>query len=348
MMLGGFSIGSVHIPGGLMAAPMAGVTDRPFRSMCRRLGADAAVSEMLISDQRLWHSRKSTLRMNHQGEVAPIIVQIAGACPQMMASAAVESERQGADVVDINMGCPAKKVCNTYAGSALLSNESLVQEILEAVVAATAVPVTLKIRTGPAPDCRNAVRIARIAERAGIAALAIHGRTREEKYTGQAEYRTIADVRQVIDMPLIANGDINDGPRAASVLAQTQADGLMIGRGAQGNPWIFSQIRHYLDNGVEQTLPSACEVRREMTRHIRQLHRFYGESSGVRVARKHIGWYLAQLPDGLAYRRQLMKITDADDQIAALESLPVADGTQVTDPARHRSHKRSGQRQAMP
>ncbi len=325
MTLKGFNIGSVPIPGGLMAAPMAGVTDRPFRALCRRLGADAAVSEMLISDQRLWHSRKSTLRMNHVGEVALIIVQIAGACPQMMASAALESERQGADVIDINMGCPAKKVCNTYAGSALLSNESLVQAILEAVVEAVTVPVTLKIRTGPSPDRRNAVRIARIAECAGISALAIHGRTREEKYSGQAEYLTIAEVRQAVDMPLIANGDINDGPRAAEVLKLTQADGLMIGRGAQGNPWIFSQIRHYLQHHIEQPRPAIAVIRQEMTRHIHQLHDFYGGISGVRVARKHIGWYLSQLPDGPAFRKQLMKIDAPDEQIHALESLPVFD-----------------------
>ncbi len=323
MTLSGFHIGDVHVPYGLIAAPMAGVTDRPFRALCRQLGADVAVSEMLISDKRLWHTQKSRNRMNHEGETGPIVVQIAGAEPVMMADAAIESVRLGAAIIDINMGCPAKKVCNKYAGSALLENEALVEEIVEAVVDAVDVPVTLKIRTGPTRERRNAVRVARIAERCGIRSLAVHGRTREEKYAGEAEYNTIADVKQAVSIPVIANGDINDGPKARQVLKATQVDGLMIGRAAQGNPWIFSEIRHYLEHGECRQSPTAETVRSQLIEHVQALHRFYGPQAGMRVARKHIGWYLKQLPDARQYRRELVTIETPWAQLAKLSELPI-------------------------
>ncbi len=313
-------IGPYCAPNPLIAAPMAGVTDRPFRQLSRRLGAGFAVAEMLTSDTRLWHTKKSRLRMNHDGEVAPIWVQIAGADPDQLAAAAIANVARGAQIIDINMGCPAKKVCNVAAGSALLENEPLVERILNTVVAAVDAPVTLKIRTGPDPDRRNALTIARLAEQAGVAALTVHGRTRVEKYRGTAEYETIRTVKQNVSIPVIANGDIHSPVKAAEVLLATEADGLMIGRASQGNPWIFREIWHYLQTGKLLAPPSIEDVKQVMVDHVRQLHRFYGQFSGVRIARKHIGWYLDQQPGGRAARRALVRIDAAADQLAAIEA----------------------------
>ncbi len=318
MSLPSLSIGPYQAPNPLIAAPMAGVTDRPFRQLSRRLGAGLAVSEMLTSDSRLWHTRKSRLRMNHDGEVAPIWVQIAGGEPQMMAEAARLNVAHGAQIIDINMGCPAKKVCNVMAGSALLENEPLVESILSAVVAAVEVPVTLKIRTGPTPEGRNGLTIAKMAEQAGIAVLSVHGRTRVEKYRGQAEYDTIAAIKQAISIPVIANGDITDGAKAMNVLKRTGVDGLMIGRASQGNPWIFREILHYAATGETLPKPASDEIRDVMLDHLRQLHAFYGDYIGVRVARKHIGWYLSEQPDGEAARKKLIRIEDPAEQLAVL------------------------------
>ena len=296
-------------------APMAGVTDKPFRLLCKRLGADLATSEMTTSDPALWHTRKSRQRMDHAGEPEPVSVQIAGTEPEQMAEAARYNVAHGADSIDINMGCPAKKVCKAWAGSALMRNEALVERILKAVVAAVEVPVTLKIRTGPDPDHRNGVRIAEIAQDAGIAALAVHGRTRTELYKGRAEYDTIRAIRSAITIPLFANGDI-DGPQtAARVLEYTGADGVMIGRAAQGRPWIFREIQHYLSTGEQLPEPDPVTVRDLLLGHLRELHAFYGPEQGVRVARKHIGWYLAGRPDGESARRTLVRLTDPQEQL---------------------------------
>lgn len=319
-MLKPLSIGGVSLANNLIAAPMAGVTDRPFRVLCRRLGAGLAVSEMLTADKRLWETRKSKLRMDHRGEPGPISVQIAGGDAPMLAEAARINVDHGAQIIDINMGCPAKKVCRKAAGSALLNDIKLVEEILHAVVDAVDIPVTLKIRTGPSPDRRNAVEVARIAEKAGIAALAIHGRTREEKYLGQAEYETMTMVRKVVDFPVIANGDIDSGPKAAQVLRKTGADGIMIGRHCQGNPWIFREISHFLETGREHPAPSNAEVLSVLQDHLQELYALYGEYMGVRVARKHIGWYLKDRPGGEALRRSLMPIESAEEQLEALTS----------------------------
>ncbi len=270
---------------------MAGVTDRPFRLLCRTLGADLAASEMVTSDTRLWHTAKSRLRMDHRGEPDPRIVQIAGGEPEMMVEAARRNRDLGAQIIDINMGCPAKKVCNRAAGSALLKDEPLVASILAAVVAAVDIPVTLKMRTGWDRDHRNGPRIARIAEDVGIAALAIHGRTRADHYQGEAEYATIRTIKESVRIPVFANGDIRSGEKAAAVLAATGADGLMIGRGAQGRPWIFREIRAFLDGAGPVGPPDAEEVRDIMLGHLDQLYAFYGEHAGLRVARKHLGWY---------------------------------------------------------
>ena len=302
-----------------MVAPMAGVTDRPFRQLCKRLGAGYAVSEMVAANPALRHTRKSTLRRDHSGEVEPIAVQIAGAEPGMLAEAARENVREGAQIIDINMGCPAKKVCNRMAGSALLADEPLVKAILETVVDAVDVPVTLKIRTGPDPGNRNGLTIAEMAENAGIAMLAVHGRTRVEKYRGIAEYDTIRAIKQAVNIPVIANGDVDSPDKAREVLDCTGADGLMIGRAAQGNPWIFREIQHFLTNGASLSPPSLLEVLDVMTGHLRNLHQFYGPVQGVRIARKHIGWYLAGVPDGRSLRNQLMPITDAGEQLRMIE-----------------------------
>jgi tRNA-dihydrouridine synthase B len=297
---------------------MAGVTDRPFRQLCRSLGAGLAVSEMLIADTRLWHTRKSRLRMDHRNEPGPISVQIAGADPLQLAEAARLNVDRGAAIIDINMGCPAKKVCNVMAGSALLENEALVGRILDAVVAAVEVPVTLKIRTGATPVRRNAVCIARMAESAGIQALAVHGRSRAEKYQGEAEYDTIAEVKSQVDIPIIANGDIDSPEKAAYVLQKTGADGLMIARAAQGNPWVFQQIDHYLRHGTALSPPSNTERQSVMFDHLQALYDFYGEHQGLRIARKHIGWYLKTQFGGEQIRRQLVRVETARQQIDLL------------------------------
>jgi len=272
-------------------APMAGVTDKPFRQLCKRLGAGLATTEMTTSDPRLWTTRKSLQRMDHAGEPDPVSVQIAGYDPGMLADAARYNADLGAQIIDINMGCPAKKVCNVYAGSALLQDEALVARILAAVVAAVDVPVTLKIRTGWNRDNRNGVRIARIAEGSGVAALAVHGRTRADLYEGNAEYDTIAAIKQAVTIPVLANGDVDSPQAALRVLEYTKCDGLLVGRAAQGRPWIFREIAHYLATGSELAPPSAEEVRAILVEHLENLYAFYGELQGVRIARKHLGWY---------------------------------------------------------
>ena len=295
-------IGKFRIDPPVILAPMAGVTDKPFRQLCKRLGAGLAVSEMTSADPRLWHTRKSQCRADHAGEPDPISVQIAGYDPQMLADAARYNVDLGAQIIDINMGCPAKKVCNVYSGSALLQDEGLVARIVEAVVKAVEVPVTLKIRTGWNRENRNGVRIARIAEDAGIAALAVHGRTRADQYQGEAEYVTIAAIREAIRIPLIANGDIDSPAKAASVLARTGADALMVGRAAQGRPWILGEIAHYLTTGELRAAPSPAEVRDILVGHLEALYAFYGELPGVRIARKHLGWYARDRPENAAFR----------------------------------------------
>ena len=310
------SIGPYTLPNNLFLAPMAGVTDRPFRQLCRKLGAGMAVSEMITANKALWASKKSLLRANHEGEPEPRSVQIAGADPQMMAEAARHNVAEGAHIIDINMGCPAKKVCNVMAGSALLQHEKLVGEILEAVVNAVDVPVTLKIRTGWDRDNHNGVRIARIAEDAGIKALAVHGRTRADAYKGDAEYDTIAEIKSRIAIPVIANGDIESPEKALLVLQQTGADGLMIGRAAQGNPWIFQQINHFLQTGENLAEPSVTEVQQILICHLNTLYDFYGEYSGVRMARKHIAWYSKGLRNGNAFRQQMNTLEKAEQQLA--------------------------------
>lgn len=297
---------------------MAGVTDRPFRQLCRRHGAGLAVSEMLTAKPELWHSKKTQSRLNHDGEGGPISVQIAGADPEQMAFAARFNVEHGADIIDINMGCPAKKVCNVAAGSALMQNEALVARILEAVVQAVAVPVTLKIRTGWNRDNRNALAIARIAEQAGIAALSIHGRTRADLYTGEAEYDTIRTVKAAVGMPVIANGDIDSPAKAQQVLRHTGADALMIGRAAQGNPWIFREVAHYLAHGAYRAGPTLDEMRSVVLEHLAQLHEFYGELAGVRIARKHLGWYVKTLPAGEVFRQAVVREEGCEGQTSAV------------------------------
>ena len=307
-------IGTIQLANNLLAAPMAGVTDRPFRQLCRALGAGLAVSEMVTSDTRLWHTGKSRRRMDHVGESEPRSVQIAGADPQMMAEAAAENAARGAQLIDINMGCPAKKVCNRMAGSALLADEDLVARILDAVVAAVDVPVTLKIRTGPNPDARNGVRIAELAQRSGVQALAVHGRTRACAFRGDAEYATIAEIKRAVTIPVIANGDIDTPERAREVLRVTGADGLMIGRAAQGRPWIFREIAHYLATGESRPAPAPTEVRDILLGHLENLYAFYGVELGVRVARKHIGWYASGQPGAAVFRQSVMRVEHASEQ----------------------------------
>ena len=313
-MLPTATIGPYTLPNPLIVAPMAGVTDRPFRQLCRRLGAGLEVSEMVIADSKLWHTRKSRTRMNHDGEPEPRSVQIAGGDPEMMADAARRNAELGAQIIDINMGCPAKKVCNKAAGSALMRDERLVGEILEAVVQAVDVPVTLKMRTGWSAEHRNAPVIARMAEQAGIQALAIHGRTREDKYNGQAEYDTIAEIKSRVRIPVFANGDITSPEKARYVLDHTGADGLLIGRAAQGRPWIFREILHYLETGEHLPEPSLDEVERILVEHLTELHRFYGETLGVRIARKHVGWYLQSHDTRKQFRNRFNAIDDAREQ----------------------------------
>jgi len=312
-------IGPYALPNSLAVAPMAGVTDRPFRQLCKRLGAGYAVSEMVASNPALRATAKSLRRVDHAGEAAPIAVQIAGADPAMMADAARYNVDRGAQIIDINMGCPAKKVCNVAAGSALLSDEPRVAAILEAVVAAVDVPVTLKLRTGPAPERRNAVRIARIAEGAGIAALSVHGRTRACAFTGAVEYATIAAVKRAVGIPVIANGDIDSPERARAVLAVTGADGLMIGRAAQGRPWIFREIAHFLATGRHLLPPLVSEFHDLVVGHLHDHHAFHGPEAGVRTARKHLGWYAEGLPGGEAFRRAMNLCETTFAQFDAVE-----------------------------
>ena len=308
-------IGSHPIAPGLVLAPMAGVTDKPFRLLCKRLGAGLAVSEMTISDPALWHTQKSRHRMDHVGEPSPVSVQIAGTEPQQLADAARYNVDHGAQIIDINMGCPAKKVCNAWAGSALMRDEPLVARILDAVVTAVDVPVTLKIRTGWDAENRNGLRIARIAEDAGIAALAVHGRTRDQQYSGAAEYDTIAQIKTALRIPVMANGDIDSPHKAAEVLKATGADALLVGRAAQGRPWIFREIAHYLATGETLPPPSLQEVRDILLGHLHALHDFYGEYQGVRIARKHLGWYAKDRPENAAFRAVVNRAESAESQI---------------------------------
>ncbi len=294
---------------------MAGITDRPFRQLCRETGADTAASEMISANPLLLKSDKTRLRLDHSGEVSPRIVQIAGGDPRLLADMARYNVDNGAEVIDINMGCPAKKVCNTLAGSALLRDENLVARLLEAVTGAVNVPVTLKIRTGWDPASKNAVRIARLAEIAGIRRLAVHGRTRACGYGGEAEYDTIAEVKSRVSIPVIANGDIDSPRKAAAVLHRTAADGVMIGRAAQGNPWIFREIRHYIATGEYMEPPSVDEIAGVMQAHLEALYSFYGEYKGVRIARKHIGWYCSRLPAADTLRSGANRAGSCDEQL---------------------------------
>jgi tRNA-dihydrouridine synthase B len=315
------NIGPHPLPNRLFVAPMAGVTDRPFRQLCRRLGAGYAVSEMVTSRKELWGSLKTSRRADHAGEPGPIAVQIAGTDAEMMAEAAAYNVDRGAQIIDINMGCPAKKVCNKWAGSALMRNEALALEIVEAVVAVCSprgVPVTLKMRTGWSEDERNALRLAKLFESAGIAMLTIHGRTREQGYKGLAEYDTIAAVKTALTIPVVANGDIDSPEKAREVLAYTQADALMIGRAAQGRPWIFREVAHFLATGEHLGAPTVAEARDVLTEHLHDHYGLYGERSGVRSARKHIGWAVRGLPGGEAFRQHMNTLERSDLQVQAL------------------------------
>jgi tRNA-dihydrouridine synthase B len=314
-------IGQWTLPNNVLVAPMAGVTDRPFRQLCKKLGAGYAVSEMAASNPKLWDSVKTSRRLNHDGEIAPISVQIAGADPAMMAEAAAFNANKGARIIDINMGCPVKKVCNVASGSALLRHEDLIVRILDAVVAACAplgVPVTLKTRTGWDRSSRNALRVAKLAENAGIAALTLHGRTRADLYTGEAEYDTIRAVKAEIGIPVIANGDIDSPAKARHVLDYTGADAVMIGRAAQGRPWIFREIVHYLRTGETLAPPSYGEMRELLLEHLDDHYRFYGEHTGVRTARKHIGWYVDGLPGADSFCARMNLIDNTRDQWRAV------------------------------
>ncbi len=330
-------IGPYCIDPPIALAPMAGVTDKPFRRLCKKLGAGLAVSEMTTSDPRLWATRKSLQRMDHAGERDPVYrqpvsVQIAGHDPAMLADAARYNVDHGAQIIDINMGCPAKKVCNVYSGSALLQDEALVARILEATVKAVDVPVTLKIRTGWNRDNRNGVRIARIAQDNGIAALAVHGRTRADLYNGEAEYETIAAIKAAVSIPVFANGDIDTPQKARAVLDYTRCDGLLIGRAAQGRPWIFREIAHYLATGETLAPPSTDEVSSILIEHLENLYAFYGEQQGVRIARKHLGWYAKDREENTSFRAIVNRAETANEQLRLTreyfaesgESLPLA------------------------
>lgn len=308
-------IGPHRIDPKVILAPMAGVTDKPFRLLCKRLGAGLAVSEMTTSDPRFWHTAKSLHRMDHVGEPDPVSVQIAGTVPEVMADAARFNVDHGAQLIDINMGCPAKKVCNAWAGSALMREPDLVARIVEAVVRAVDVPVTLKIRTGWDAAHRNAPEIARIAEDAGIAALAVHGRTRDQQYTGTAEYDTIAAIKAMLRIPVVANGDIDSPAKAKQVLEATGCDAVMVGRAAQGRPWLLGQIAHYLATGTPLPEPGPAEVREILLGHLQALHAFYGESAGVRIARKHLGWYARDRTENAAFRAVVNRAQSADEQL---------------------------------
>jgi tRNA-dihydrouridine synthase B len=315
------NIGQYSLANNVFAAPMAGVTDRPFRQLCKTLGAGYAVSEMVTSRRDLWNSLKTSRRANHDGEIEPIAVQIAGTDAQMMAQAAVYNIERGAQIIDINMGCPAKKVCNKWAGSALMQDEALALSIVEAVVAACGprnVPVTLKMRTGWSQDHKNALVLARAFESAGVQMLTIHGRTREQGYGGVAEYDTIAAVKAAVRVPVVANGDITTPQKARDVLAATGADAVMIGRAAQGRPWIFREIAHYLATGDMLAPPLVVEVRRLLLEHLHEHYGLYGELTGVRSARKHIGWYVSSMPGGSAFRARMNLLESCEAQTAAV------------------------------
>ena len=360
-------IGHITLANRLFAAPMAGVTDRPFRQLCKRLGAGYAVSEMVTSRKDLWATLKTSRRADHAGETDPIAVQIAGTDAPMMAEAAAYNVARGAQIIDINMGCPAKKVCNQWAGSALMKDEPLALAIVEAVVAACAphnVPVTLKMRTGWCESEKNAVRIARAAEDAGIAMIAVHGRTREQGYKGQAEYETVAAVKRAVAIPVVANGDIDSAAKAREVFAATGADAIMIGRAAQGRPWIFADIAHHLATGEAAPPPRVADVKGWLLEHLDDHYRLYGEFAGVRSARKHIGWTLKGLPGGEAFRAEMNAIESCDAQARAVAAwfdrladamprMPLADASsrrrrhfRSTDP--HADHQQEAHRGVRP
>ena len=308
-------IGPYVIDPPVILAPMAGITDKPFRRLCKRMGAGLAVSEMTTADPRLWKTEKSLRRMDHEGEPEPISVQLAGYDPQMLADAARFNVDRGAQIIDINMGCPAKKVCNVAAGSALLRDDALVGRILDAVVRAVDVPVTLKIRTGYLRSARNAVRIACIAETAGVAALAVHGRTREDMFEGEAEYETIAEVKAAVGIPVMANGDVATPEKAREVLERTGCDAVMVGRAAQGRPWVFREIAHFLETGERLPEPGVEFVGDTLIEHLEALHAFYGEDVGVRVARKHLGWYSRAHPESDGFRTRVNTVERAGEQV---------------------------------
>mgnify|MGYP002776262373 FL=1 len=315
------NLGPFVLPNALFVAPMAGVTDRPFRQLCREFGAGYAVSEMVTSRRDLWHTLKTSRRANHDGEPGPIAVQIAGTEAPMMAEAASYNIDRGAQIIDINMGCPAKKVCNKWAGSALMQDAPLALSIIEAVVAACAprgVPVTLKMRTGWCQAEKNAVQLARAAESAGVQMVTVHGRTREQGYKGQAEYDTIAAVKAALRVPVVANGDVDTPEKARAVLAATGADALMVGRAAQGRPWIFREIHHFLATGEHLAPPLVAEVRRALLAHLEDHYTLYGDYTGVRSARKHIGWYVRALPGGDAFREHMNTLETAQQQLDAV------------------------------
>ena len=327
------NIGPYALANNVFAAPMAGVTDRPFRMLCKKLGAGYAVSEMVTSRRDLWDTLKTSRRANHDGEPEPIAVQIAGTDAQMMADAAAYNIDRGAQIIDINMGCPAKKVCNKWAGSALMQDEKLALEIIEAVVTACAprnVPVSLKMRTGWAEHHKNAVTIARAAQSAGVAMVTVHGRTREQGYKGLAEYDTIAEVKAALNIPVVANGDIISGPKARDVLAYTGADAVMLGRVAQGRPWVFREVVHFLATGTQLAPPLVMDVKHLLLDHLQDHYELYGEFTGVRSARKHIGWYVKSLPGGEAFRAQINALTDAEAQLQTVGNF-FDDLSEVTD-----------------
>lgn len=313
-------LGPYTLDNNLLLAPMAGVTDKPFRQLCRRYGAGLAVSEMVASDPALWNTKKSQLRLNHYEEESPRAVQIVGADPQAMANAARHNADLGAQIIDINMGCPAKKVCNVFSGSALMQNEMLVTKILESVVDAVAIPVTLKIRTGWNKENKNAVKIARIAEDSGIQMLTVHGRTRACGFKGDAEYQTIKQVKDQVSIPVIANGDITTPGKATDVLDATGADGIMLGRAALGNPWIFNEITHFQKTGVHLLRPTNDEIQQVILQHLTGLYELYGEHTGVRVARKHVGWYSRHLESGEILRSRVNKTESVERQLLVINN----------------------------
>jgi tRNA-dihydrouridine synthase B len=315
-------IGQFTLPNRLFAAPMAGVTDRPFRQLCKRLGAGYAVSEMVTSRPELYKNLKTSLRANHEGEVQPIAVQIGGTEPDLMAQAALYNIDRGAQIIDINMGCPAKKVCTKWAGSALMQDEPLAVKIMDAVVSvcsARAVPVTLKMRTGWCNSVRNAVSLARAAQNAGVAMVCVHGRTREQGYSGQAEYDTIAQVKAALHIPVVANGDIDSPEKARSVLLSTGADAIMVGRAAQGRPWIFQEIAHFLDTGKHLPAPKVKQAQAWLVEHLHDHYSLYGEHQGMRTARKHIGWAVQNLPGGLEFRAHMNTLESSSAQVQAMD-----------------------------